>query len=183
MKNVTVYFLFILLFISCDRPYQDENSYYFHFVNDTKGSICFIFPAKYQHAHFKCVTMKDIEPNDTTIKSVIGYFDEEDLTPRNNSRRNSGFLKIEDMSPYDTVRVFVIDGKIPEGGRSSYYSEHDQYYCRFDFTEENLKQLLDDNGDIMICFPPDIRMKHIKMYPSYDDVCATFSVVGVGQSR
>ena len=75
----------------------------------------------------------------------------------------SNYTTLEEMSPYDTVRVFVYNRNDSEK-----VLEVDEYYYRYDLTTKDMRNLLNDKNQLEISYPPDERMKDIKMCPRYN---------------
>ena len=69
------------------------------------------------------------------------------------------------------MRVFVYEDKyrsvdtIKHGFRVPF--ELDEYLVRYDISTDEAYELMNSNGEIEICYPPDERMKDIKMWPKF----------------
>ena len=175
-----IFLIFILvLAFSCDR---NEGCIRYVLVNNSSLQIEYLLPIKYNYGvPFEWGTMEDIAPDDTTMKSAGQVFSYKYFRPYSRWSYNTGYKSIKDMSPYDTVRVFVYDGAYydcrPVPDRHIFYDNED-FYCRYDLTLNNLSDLLDSNGNIVICFPPSEAMMAMKMFPPYQKVLDKYSVVG-----
>lgn len=84
------------------------------------------------------------------------------------------FLTLEEMMPYDTMRVFVFDGKYED---VLIPIENDLYLVRYDISIGDAQRLINEEGELEIHFPPDERMKDIKMWPKYADVVTRYDNV------
>lgn len=163
-----------LLSFSCTIKKDSYIKYLF--VNDCNLQIEFLCPEQYNHPVRG--TMYDIAPGDSSLKSAgEAPFTVMPVLPYRHWRVISGYSSIEEMSPYDTVRVFVINGEDGSPPREVMYSNED-YFCRYDLTFKNLYDLLNDNKEIVISFPPSEAMRKVKMCPSFDTVNELYSFVG-----
>ena len=84
------------------------------------------------------------------------------------------YLTFEEMMPYDTMRVFVFDGKYED---LLIPIENDLYLVRYDISIGDAQRLINEEGELEIHFPPDERMKDIKMWPKYADVVTRYDNV------
>ena len=164
--------LSVLLFLTtcCVKP---DNSMVFSFENDSSIDIVFLAPIRYIHeVHFLWGTMYDLDAKDTTSTSAWrAHFADLDLFPKKRMQFSSGYSSIEEMSPYDTVRIFVFDGRYRrEVNPDEIFESEDYLLCRYDFTSKNLYDLVDPEGNIKISFPPSIAMSKVKMFPKYEEV-------------
>lgn len=169
-KKQLFYLLSISLITSCIKP---DNSIKYIFENNLSIHIEFLYPKRYLHeVHFGWGTMYDLNPTDTTSASAWhAYFTYTDLFPNTCWKDSSGYSSIEEMSPYDTVRIFVFDGRyhyLPEVNQNEIF-ESESYFCRYDLTSEDLLNLMDQEGNIRIAFPPSIEMSKVKMFPKYEE--------------
>lgn len=126
----------------------------------------------------KSGNMYDLDSRDTTVASAwragFGY---DLLFPNERLESRSGYYSIEDMSPYDTVRIFVFDGQnhylLSSKKNRDEYFESEKYLCRYDLTAEDLYDLLDKDGKIVVSYPPSNAMSIVKMFPSYGELTGT----------
>ena len=108
--------------------------------------------------------MFDIDIDDTTVTSARPLFARSTVFPYSKDQVcYSNYLTLEEMSPYDTVRIFVYSRK-----DSKKVLEVDEYYYRYDLTTKDMRNLLNDKNQLEISYPPDERMKDIKMCPRYN---------------
>ena len=161
----------------CVKP---DSSINYSFENNLSTDVEFLYPKRYTYAvPFSWGTMYDLSSEDTTSTSAWhANFAYMRLLPNSKWHDSSGYDSIEEMSPYDTVRIFVFDGQyyyLP------YYEvnpneihESEDYLCRYDLTTTDLYGLVDQNGYIRIAFPPSTEMSNVKMYPKYEDLCKLY---------
>lgn len=166
------------LFIACSNQDSTLN---WKFVNNSGLHVEFLYPAQHNKSTpFQWGNMKDLAPDDTTMRSAgNAHFGYNHLLPYSLQILDSGFNSLEEMCPYDTVRIFVYDGSYHYEKPHPYYDhmkycEAEEYYCRYDISKENIQLLIKDNNQIEICFPPDYRMKTVKMWPPYDTIINIF---------
>lgn len=174
IRRCFLLFISCCLCLACDWEKQDENAIHFLLVNDSSVNVEFMLPVNYDgRMHYTWGNMKDIEPSDTTRKSAkrVGFHRCAVFASEHKIRENSGFHSIPEMAPYDTVRIFVYDYSVylqsPPPSMSDYWEKED-YYCRYDLTTHDLYSLVNSDGDIVICFPPDESMRNVKMWPPYE---------------
>ena len=144
---------------SCVR----KDGVWYNFVNNSADEVEFLFPTKpMSYYPFICGDMFDIDIDDTTVTSARPLFARSTVFPYSKDQVcYSNYLTLEEMSPYDTVRIFVYSRK-----DSKKVLEVDEYYYRYDLTTKDMRNLLNDKNQLEICYPPDERMKDIKMCPS-----------------
>ena len=168
--------LFILLLFLTTYCVRPDNSMVFSFENNSSIDVDFLCPIKYTYAvPFVWGTMYDLDANDTTSTGAWrAHFAWVSLLPESRKQVYSGYNSIEEMSPYDTVRIFVFDGRyhyLPYYERNQdEIFESEDYLCRYDFTSKDLYDLVDPDGNIKISFPPSIAMSKVKMFPKYEEV-------------
>ena len=165
----TVICLFFCL-LSCSFDKTDGIKYLF--INESDADVEFLFPADPgRSAPYHWGDMRDIAPNDTTMASAgKAHFSRIAILPHSQWRYNSGYESIEEMSPYDTVRIFVYDHGYYNLNSPEMVFERELFYCRYDLTPENLHNLINTNGDIQICYPPSKSMSEVKMNPSFEEI-------------
>ena len=174
MRRYIYIILLSLAACCCGRP---DRSIKFVFENNLSIDIEFLYPRRFPYAvPFAWGTMYDLSPNDTTSTAAWhAHFARMSLLPNSSWPAKSGFGSIEDMSPYDTVRIFVFDARfyhLPyyEGNLDEIFESED-YLCRYDLTKKDLYGLVDFEGNIKISFPPSLDMRNVKMWPKYEEVC------------
>lgn len=149
--------LFSFLFVLCANP---KSYIYYCFVNNSDADIEFVYPCHPRnYLPFKNGDMNDIDPNDTTILNAIRLFARSTILSNTRHSVNSDYTALEQMSSYDTIRIFVI-----KHGDSMRIEQEgvDDYICRYDLSLNDLKALTNKSNEIEVCYPPDERMKEMK---------------------
>lgn len=155
---------------------KNDATIHYYLENNTKKHIEFLLPVKYNYAvPFLWGTMQDLSPNDTTSKSAWrAHFERIHLLPNTQGKTDTGYKCIEEMAPYDTVRVFVFDAGYaylgPPDNNPDPIFESENYLCRYDFSVYDIYHLTDSSGNFRISFPPSEKMKEVKMFPPYKEV-------------
>ncbi len=156
---------------SCDPLYREYTP--FRFINDSDIWVCFTSPyEKFNYHHIKA---------DTTMMSYYEYVWVQSLANNCQSRVYHNSLdRFEEWVPQNTnyYSMFVfkhdLDDEIYAGVEFDDYwrakFSSDEYYVRYDLTIDDIHSLCDSNGVLVISYPPDERMKNIKMWPPYDEV-------------
>ncbi len=159
--------------LCCVKP---DNSIVFSFENYSSIDVDFLCPIRYTYAvPFSWGTMYDLSANDTTSTGAWhAHFAWTHLSSQERWLVYSGYYSIEEMSPYDTVRIFVFDGRyhyLPsyEVNQDAIF-ESENYLCRYDLTSKDLYGLVDPDGNIIISFPPSTEMSNVKMFPKYEEI-------------
>ena len=154
----------LLCFYSCDEPVKyDYEEIQYLFKNDTDQDVVFLC--------FRNMVLVDIDydSSDTTIVNCFRHSSCRVVSARNNLKCNSRYDTFKKMfSGAQFVRVFVSD-------MNDYYHprewcKRDSYYVRYDISLEDIQKLINDERELEIHYPPDERMKDIKMWPRYEDV-------------
>lgn len=173
---VVISFVSILLF-SCGKKGKDEKNISFYLINNSDVQVAFYLPYKKPRWQAWPPTgdMHNLDKEDSTLNIAGHIFAYPSQMPGVSGSFPTAYTSIEEMSDYDLVRVWVVD--------ASYYfwddaqardQEHerirreDDYLVRYDFSLSDLKSLMNDNKEIVICYPPDSTMKNIKMWPPYE---------------
>lgn len=149
--------LFSLLFVFCAKP---KSYIYYCFVNNSDEDIEFVYPCFPRNdLPFKSGDMHNIIPSDTTIINAIQLFARSTILSNTRHSVNSDYTTLGQMSPYDTIRIFVI-----KHGDSVRIEQEgvDDYICRYDLSLNDLKALTNKSNEIEVCYPPDERMKEMK---------------------
>lgn len=150
----------VVVIQSCVR----KDGVWYNFVNNSADEVEFLFPIKpMSYYPFICGDMFDIDIDDTTVTSARPLFARCTVFPYDESQLYSNYTTLEEMSPYDTVRVFVYNRNDSEK-----VLEVDEYYYRYDLTTKDMRNLLNDKNQLEISYHPDERMKDIKMCPRYN---------------
>ena len=163
-----------LFFASCT---PDHHGLDFKFYNDSLMDLSFIFPCKiYGYCMggliFESRDLKEVSPKDTTI---IGYNDVSVSCSTIagevcNCYSSYGLFEIFKL---DTLRVFVCK-------KHEYdLAQVESYLLRYDITKKDYFKLVNGNGELEIHFPPDERMKDIKMWPKYEDVISEYGNISI----
>ncbi len=189
--------VFTILCFSITSCFNFFNLYYYErsivikLVNGSNSAVGFITPLNHNrirtigcsgtyfshHKRFRWIDMEQLDISDTTM---INY----DFTCAYDYSRIIGsgkgglfltyYLTFEEMMPYDTMRVFVFDGKYED---VLIPIENDLYLVRYDISIGDAQRLINKEGELEIHFPPDERMKDIKMWPKYEDVVTRYDNV------
>jgi len=165
----------LLCICSCDDPSEsdcDEVQYYLN--NDTNQNAVFLL---------FCNTgildrYIDYDPLDTTIVNCFRHSDCCVVPARNHLKCDIGYDPLKKMfSSGQYIRVFISD-------MNDYYHprewcKKDSYFVRYDISIEDARKLINGNGELEIHFPPDERMKDIKMWPKYEDVISEYGNISI----
>lgn len=88
-------------------------------------------------------------------------------------------------SEQDTVSLFIFDERlynqevwVPVGNNDGHFInptwdkaiEDYDILVRYDLSKEDMDRCKQEDGVIVLCYPPDERMKDIKMWPPYEEV-------------
>ena len=57
------------------------------------------------------------------------------------------------------------------------------YLVRYDISIGDAQRLINEEGELEIHFPPDERMKDIKMWPKYEDVVTRYEPLDKNQNH
>lgn len=170
--------------------YYYERSIVIRLVNRSNSAVGFIAPLNHNrirtigcsgtyfshHKRYRWIDMDQLDISDTTMAnyaftSAYAYSGVEGSGIDINVTR---YLTFEEMMPYDTMRVFVFDEKYED---LLIPIENDLYLVRYDISIGDAQRLINEEGDLEIHFPPDERMKDIKMWPKYADVITRYDNV------
>ena len=169
--------------------YYDKNSITIREVNESNSDVVFLVPQNrnriwWERGHlfmtderFQHIDMNQLDISDTTMINYAltsVYSDYGYVKPKKDYIILTYFLSLEEMIPHDTMRVFVYDGLFMQTPYK-YWSgiipiENDLYFVRYDISIEDARKLVNGKGELEIHFPPDERMKGIKMWQKYEDV-------------
>lgn len=87
-------------------------------------------------------------------------------------------------SEQDTVSLFIFDERlykqevwVPVGNNDGHFTnptwdkaiEDYDILVRYDLSKEDMDRCRQEDGVIVLCYPPDERMKDIKMWPPYEE--------------
>ena len=135
-----------------------------YFINESDLSIGYTVP--------EGIIDWDHVSIDSTLNSYRGILLFDIIFPHTDRIIYSrGFNTFSDFIPtsQDHISLFVVE--FPDYETAF---EEDRYYVRYDLTLEDFYHLQDENGNLILYFPPDERMKDIKMWPRYEDVRKKF---------
>ncbi len=136
----------------------------YRFINNGDTNVEFIAPIKTM-SYFPSISgdMHEIDIADTTLsRAKLLFLRSVMYSGRSHSVCNY-YSTIEEMSPYDTVRIFIraLDAN------NNPMVDSDEYLCRYDFSLKDIALLLNADNEIVVCYPPDNRMRDMKMWPPY----------------
>ena len=174
-RIMTSLFAGILLF-SCIK---DDYCISYLLINNSDIPVDFYVPRKAkrgEHPVGKHGEMHDLDETDSTLFLVWDIFRCLSYPPMTSGPFPCGYTSINEMSNYDLVRVWVVDGSYHFSDMNhwkyklweDFIKEDDDYLVRYDFTLSDLEMLMNENREIVICYPPDSTMKDIHMWPRYD---------------
>jgi hypothetical protein len=159
MKHlIAILLLNSLLLCGCENwPYR---RYSFCIQNNSKYTIRVHAATSANKGVYPDTTLYTIESNDMTRKIIpfSEHFSEFGASPE----------EIFSYLPKDTLSVYIFC----QDTLDSYSWEEIQYgykiLRRYDLSIEDIKMLYNKNNVPKIPYPPDERMKHMKMYPPYE---------------
>ena len=157
--------LLALLFLYLVACSTSTTAIRYKFINNCDIDVEFIAPIKpmsWNH-HQMCGDMHDIAINDTTLLQAKQLFFRAIMRSNSSHSVCNNYSSIEEMSPYDTVRIFVR----PLDANGYPMVDSDEYLCRYDLSLKDLSLLLNSDNEIVICYPPDETMRRFKMWPTY----------------
>ena len=171
--------LLLVLFISsaCDMyPYVDGI-----FVNDSDYRIKVTEPRR-PTPSYTCenvdttmfswlpfVYSTGLREHSTGGICVINTFSYEDWFPK-----GSDTLCIF-VYRYLTYPEYTIEELDYEREHLAEFYKNNEYYVRYDLSKQDIQHLLNSDGVLLLYFPPDERMKKIKMWPPYEEVVEKYS--------
>lgn len=172
------------------KLYYHERSIVIKLVNRSNSAVGFIAPFNFSrirkpvrtgiylsyHKKFRRIDMDQLDISDTTMANYAftSVYDYRGIEGSGKNFYVTYFLTLEEMMPYDTMRVFVFDGKYED---VLIPIENDLYLVRYDISIGDAQRLINEEGELEIHFPPDERMKDIKMWPKYADVVTRYDNV------
>lgn len=92
----------------------------------------------------------------------------------------------------DTLSLFIFDNRLKEskiwvdlGDKRGYWKNDDwlkameeyDILARYDLSRDDVEKFRDDKGIVILYYPPTPEMKHIKMWPPYEDVIKSLEMV------
>jgi len=158
--------LFVFVLFACE-PYSFESGKHSYFIFDNNSSMDIAVG----------YDMNNLANQRNTIyvfKDVIKANKEEFVVYANSMnkhiqqiRHNTWEILLKDART-DTLKLFVLDyAKIrdyPTDNKVDSVPFYNVFICRYDLTIRNL-----DNLNWTLSYPPDERMKYVKMYPPYGE--------------
>ncbi|MGM9764369.1 MAG: hypothetical protein ACI3ZQ_10160 [Candidatus Cryptobacteroides sp.] len=161
MKTTLLYGIVALSFMArlCNPEYRESTRIYFE--NKSNYWVDFTFPDE------KTSLYEDL---DTTMTSYHGRVCQVDVLPHTSRRISSPADTFEDWIPKGSefFSLFVFE-QLPGSSGSELY-KNDLYYVRYDLTLDDIYSLCDNNGVLLVSYPPSPEMKHIRMWPPYEEV-------------
>lgn len=165
MKHLCYSILTLLCMLGpCNPLYKVRTT--IHFVNNSDYLIKFTIPECYGEdcfpdttmiSYWPCVWYQTSSKKDAhTISSPLDTFEE--WIPHG-SECYSLFV-----FPWEPEKELSEDYFVTKR-----YFENDEYYVRYDLTIDDIRSLCDSDGILNISYPPSPEMRHIKMWPPYED--------------
>lgn len=196
-NKICMTIVFTILCFSPTSCFNFRNLYYYErsivikLVNRSNSAVGFIAPLNHNrirtigcsityfshHKRYRWIDMDQLDISDTTMANYAftSAYDYSGTIESGKDRLSSTrYLTLEEMMPYDTMRVFVFDGKYED---VLIPIENDLYLVRYDISIGDAQRLINEEGELEIHFPPDERMKDIKMWPKYADVVTRYDNV------
>ena len=196
-NRICMTIVFTILCFSITSCFNFFNLYYYErsivikLVNGSNSAVGFISPLNHNrirtigcsgtyfshHKRFRWIDMDQLDISDTTMANYAftSAYDYSGTIESGKDRLSSTrYLTLEEMMPYDTMRVFVFDRKYED---VLIPIENDLYLVRYDISIGDAQRLINEEGELEIHFPPDERMKDIKMWPKYADVVTRYDNV------
>lgn len=172
IKPFFLYTFVVLSLFSCTKQ-KYAATFPYIFYNDSASWIVFLVP--HNDLFFDVSpNLRAIDNNDTTFFSHYtilreggGIIPIESFSSR---KVYSGYKKLTDIVPQDTVRIFICDYTTIYDTPVIDISANNSILQRYDLTVENLFSLLDKRGCLVLHWPPDSRMADMKMFPPYEEI-------------
>lgn len=159
--------MLFLMMRTCNPMYKEYTL--IHFTNNSDKMIFFTIPTESQ--------CKEGFTPDTTMTSYWMLVNSVSLVENASRTIASPVDTYEEWIPrgsrYYSMFVFKWD---PQKEREllGYYLKwcfmNDEYYVRYDLTDEDIHSLCDKDGVLNISYPPSPEMKNVKMWPPYEEV-------------
>lgn len=196
-NKICMTIVFTILCFSLTSCFNFRNLYYYErsiaikLVNESNENVRVVTPFNYKrtakpgpmshsfkwHKRFQRIDMEQLDISDTTMINyafTCAYDYSRIIGSGKGGLFLTYYLTFEEMMPYDTMRVFVFDGKYED---LLIPIENDLYLVRYDISIGDAQRLINEEGELEIHFPPDKRMKDIKMWPKYEDVVTRYDNV------
>ena len=168
-----MFFVAISLF-SC---HKDDNCISFLLINNSDVPVDFYLPFKKPRKHAWPPTgdMHNLNKEDSTLNIAGELFSYPTRMPRTSGPFPTEYTSVNEMSDYDLVRIWVVDGSYHFWDNAHAIDQQhkrirqeDDYLVRYDFSLADLELLMNEKREIVICYPPDSTMKKINMWPPYE---------------
>ena len=146
----------VLIARLCNPEFRESTR--IHFENKSNYCVNFTFPGEETSLY---------EDLDTTMTSYYMRISHTAVLPHTSRRISSPADTFEDWIPKgaEAFSMFVYSWD-----RNLDCYENDLYYVRYDLTLDDIYSLCDNDGVLHASYPPSPEMKHIKMWPPYEEV-------------
>jgi hypothetical protein len=147
-----------------------------HWIDHDDGAIYIDNKSEFAISfYFPLVGMKGGVYPDTTLfliptqKSMYGSFYVESGKGRTSGLSNITVENWVLTFPNDTVSIYIFSKDTLSTYSWEVIQRDYKILKRYDLSIEDFKNLSDKQGVPVITYPPDEKMKHIKMYPPYEE--------------
>lgn len=160
MKRLYLAFLIAASFCSCDLLYKVFTEC--EFFNESDLDITYTSPEETMH-------YLEFETADTTLYSYWPYVAWSTAFKHTSHYHKNRLDSFEDWIPKNSefVSIFVIDDALFREMTVEEVFKNGVYLQRYDLTLKDLHSLCDSSGKLILCYPPDERMKNVHMWPPY----------------
>lgn len=170
--------LMTMLVTSCGFLYLGHDPHDLCVQNNSATKIAYYFPSAcdYPMDEFPCNAYPD-----TTI-TFPWWFASGPVMPNEKLMANHGLIEgAYIVYNADTLSLFILDSRLLEGEvfiEEDSHWENDAWYkameetdvlARYDLSWEDIQSFRDDKGIVTLYYPPTPEMKHIKMWPPYEE--------------
>lgn len=145
----------------CNPFYKQSTLIYF--VNNSDYPIYFSVP-DLDHYYNKGEFFPD-----TTVISYWPYITYISLYEKEERTIASPVNTYEEWIPQGTEYYSLFVFPWYASALNEKHVESDEYYVRYDLTIDDIRSLCDSDGILNISYPPSPEMRHIKMWPPYED--------------
>jgi hypothetical protein len=170
VKRILICF-FVIILSSCFPMPNHGLDFCLH--NTSRIQVVFFFPSRetgycmggliYEYDY-----LSEVSPLDTTIagyqESNLGTY-----VKAGEIKNTYSSYEFDDLFQYDTLRVFVSKDVHKDTEPYDFVWEN-SFLVRYDISYNDASDLLNESGALELSYPPDIRMKNVKMWPKYEDV-------------
>ena len=167
MKRIVLSLALLLGCCSCLK-FKYVDTFKYVLINDSNYHIVFLLPERDPYWGWE-PDLSAIDPCDTTLQTYGRHFSLLNVLPLSSHTIYSGYNSLEDIVPNDTIRLFIFDHSlyVDKIDNPEEFFASEEYLQRYDLTINDLNQLLDSKGRLVIRWPPDSIMKNMKMHPVY----------------